>query len=235
MRHYSERCIIMNDNIYSEIYSVISNNGIIGQSDPENIIRFLPDSSLSVKDFQGGDIIHSSQSPHISVGIILSGSATVEPIRAKENALLRILVSNDMFGVANLYCEDQPFPSIITAKSPSRVLFIDGACFRKLIENDTGALKAYLRFMSGKIVFLNKKISTLTAGSTEKKLAVFLAEHERDGVFPQSLSMSALAEMLNIGRASLYRAFDTLEKEGFVMRDGKKIIIRDKNALLNFI
>ena len=115
------------------------------------------------------------------------------------------------------------------------MLFINGTSFRSLIENDSGALNAYLRLMSDKIVFLNKKISTLTAGSTEKKLAVFLAEHERDGAFPQSLSMSALADILNIGRASLYRALDSLEAEGLIIRDGKKIMITDKNALLGFI
>ena len=88
--------------------------------------------------------------------------------------------------------------------------------------------------MSRKIVFLNKKISTLTAGTTEKKLALFLAENQHDGEFSQRISMTAIAEILSVGRASLYRALDSLEAEGLIHRNGKSIFIPDKNALLNF-
>ena len=138
-----------------------------------------------------------------------------------------------MFGVANLYSEDQPFISMITANGNCQVLFIDANAFCDLIERDSVAMRSYLAFLSKKIIFLNKKISTLTAGSTEKKLAFFLAENQHDGTFSQHVSMLAIAETLNVGRASLYRALDTLEAHGLIHRDGKTIFIPDINALLN--
>ena len=231
MRQFIARYVTMK----ALLKDVFATNVILKYADSTSISKYLTDGDVTVKDFQSGDIIYPLPCKSICVGIMLSGTATVEPLSANDKALLKLIMANDMFGVANLYCDDQPFPSVITAKSAARVLFINGTSFRSLIENDSGALKAYLRLMSDKIVFLNKKISTLTAGSTEKKLAVFLAEHERDGAFPQSLSMSALADILNIGRASLYRALDSLEAEGLIIRDGKKIMITDKNALLGFI
>ena len=47
--------------------------------------------------------------------------------------------------------------------------------------------------------------------------------------------MSQLAVSLDIGRASLYRAFDALEAGNAVERDGKYIRLIDKDALKSFI
>ena len=214
--------------------NIFLTNKILKYADAKSISCYMTDTAITVKDFNSGDTVYPLPDDRISVGIIISGAATVEPQSSRDKALLKVLMPNDMFGIANLYCTDQPFPSVITAKCATSVLFIDGTCFRSLIENDSGALNAYLRLMSDKVVFLNKKIATLTAGSTDKKLAIFLAEHQQDNIFPQTLSMSAIADILNIGRASLYRALDHLEAEALIIRDGKKIIICDKNALLNF-
>ena len=37
--------------------------------------------------------------------------------------------------------------------------------------------------------------------------------------------------MLNVGRASLYRAFDKLIADGYIKKDGKTITLLDRNAL----
>ncbi len=219
----------------SEIYGYLKNNSILSHANDKNIDKYFSDQCVFIEDFSAGLIICSPQTKDINVGIIVFGNAIVEPSHSKDNSLLKMLYKNDMFGIANLYSTDQPFPSIIKAKNQVKVLFIKGDAFRRLIENDQGALQAYLGFMSNKIMYLNKKIATLTAGSTEKKLAFYLAENECSGIFVTSLSMSAIADILNVGRASLYRALDSLAKDGLIVRDGKSIMIPDKNALLNYI
>ena len=45
--------------------------------------------------------------------------------------------------------------------------------------------------------------------------------------------MVQLAKTIGVGRASLYRALDTLEKSGAIARQGKQIWIRDKEKLFN--
>jgi len=219
----------------STINEYLSRNSILKCADGENINKYFTDNSISVKDFGTGEIIYSPQHKKRAVGMLLDGKAMAEPVGAKDSALLRFMSKNDLFGVANLYSDGEPFPSIIVAKTSVKVLFIDGQAFCSLIDNDSGARQAYLRFMSNRIIFLNKKISTLTAGSTEKKLAFHISENELDGVYSPTVSMSALAEMLSVGRASLYRALDTLENDGLIKRDGKNIYIPDKIALLNSI
>ncbi len=44
-------------------------------------------------------------------------------------------------------------------------------------------------------------------------------------------SMSELAQTLGVGRASLYRAFDVLEEEDILRRDGRTILVRNAERL----
>ncbi len=213
-----------------DILQIFSDNCILGKADVKNIQRYLPDSALLLREFAGGDIIFSPDNQEKCVGILLSGTANVMPASGADNAMLKILCVGEMFGIANLYSENLPFPSIITARTACKVLIIGGDAFTELIENDTNALRAYLSVLNNKIAYLNKKISTLTAPTTEKKLALYLAENECNG----NLSMSALADILGVGRASLYRAIDTLTDLGLIVKNGKQISIPDKIALLNF-
>jgi len=45
--------------------------------------------------------------------------------------------------------------------------------------------------------------------------------------------MNSLCELLDIGRASLYRAFDKLTDDGFIIREGDKITIVNRQAMLD--
>ena len=216
------------------LYSCIQKNRILKSASAKNIERYFDENSTFVKAFRSGEVIYSKDSKKRCVGIIISGKASCEPYGSKDNALLRIMQENDTFGVANLYCINQTFPSVITAKTAATVLFIDGDAFCRLVENDANVLKAYLAFLSNKLVYLNKKISTLTAGTVEKKLAAYILENCGDGDTLPSLSMSALADMLGVGRASLYRALDELEALNLIRKNGKTISVTDKNALLSY-
>lgn len=220
-------------NIY-EIYPQITQNPIFKNADRETVNRCLNDSTMTVKHFETNELVYSPETDKKSVGLIICGSAAVTSLSGNENVVLKTHRAGNMFGVANLYT-DEPPPSIINAAEPTEVLFIDGEAFCSVIENDMNAMRAYLAFLSKKIIYLNKEISTFTAGSAEKKLAFFLCENQQDGRFEPSFSMSHLAEVLGVGRASLYRALDSLEAEGLIKRADKAILIPDKYRLSKII
>ena len=96
----------------------------------------------------------------------------------------------------------------------------------------------YLSFLSNRICYLNKKIVCLTAGSSERRLAYYLdsalSEAEDRGELTDSITvqMNTLCDMLNLGRASLYRAADKLSEDGFIMREGKTIRVLDRSGML---
>ena len=103
---------------------------------------------------------------------------------------------------------------------------------RKLLEEDRAFLYQYLGFLSGRIRYLNRKIGFLSAGSAERKLALYLASLGKETVRLDA-SISALSELLDVGRASLYRAFDKLTEDGFIRKEGRNFTLLDAEGMLN--
>ena len=156
-------------NIY-EVYPQITQNPIFKDADQDPVNRYLNGDTMTLRRFEADELVYSPDSDKKSVGLILRGSAAVTSLSGKEKVVLKTHKAGNMFGVANLYA-DEPPPSIISAAEPCEVVFIDGSAFRSVIENDMSAMRAYLAFLSKKIIYLNKEISTFTAGSAEKKLS----------------------------------------------------------------
>ena len=205
------------------------------EAESQTVNRFLNDSTLFAEQLPAGSAVYASDGTEERIGLLLIGTAQAFTGQAREHALLKTIRPGELFGIANLYAEDEPFPSRILAVSDCRILWIDRSALKALIENDPTVLRNYLTFQSKKILYLNRKIATLTAGSAEKKLAVCLLDYEDGGVFTPSCSMSELAELLGMGRASLYRAMDNLAGYGWIEKREKSILILDKDALLRFI
>lgn len=202
-------------------------------ADDENISKYISDGRYSIRDFSSGEEIISHDLTNVPVGFILEGTATITSADGGKKVLLKTIGGGAVFGISTLYAAESPFPTNIKAKSSCKVLFIESSAVRELIENDKGAMIGFMRFLSDRVVYLNKKINSFTAGSAERRLSLFLAENETDGVYSSSVSISSLADMLDIGRASLYRAFDKLEGEGFIEKHEKIIIIKNKKEMLD--
>ena len=94
----------------------------------------------------------------------------------------------------------------------------------------------YIRYLSKRIYFLNKRIVSFTGGTAESRLANYLVSSFGDyKTYVLDIPMNQLAISLDIGRASLYRAFDKLIEAGAVEKKGKIIRLTDKDALISFI
>ena len=208
-----------------EFYADIKKHPIFKSSDDDAINKYITDTDLHIEKYTAGEDICSPCTANQSVGVIIRGCATVSSKDEEKSVLLRTMGAGAVFGIANLYAENIEFPTRIVAKTACEVLFIKKDAIRALIENDKNTLRSFLAFQSNKIVYLNKKINSFTAGGAERRLSLFLLDNAVDGVYAADVSMSALAEMLDIGRASLYRAFDALEAAGCIERKDKKTII----------
>ena len=110
-------------------------------------------------------------------------------------------------------------------------MFLDRDAVRAMLGESPAFMDAYLQFLAERVYFLNGKIRAFTAGSAERRLALWLAEHPEKQPFPTG-SLTALAKTLDIGRASLYRALDKLENEGAILRDGRRITVLAADNLL---
>jgi len=213
-------------------YPVLKNTVIFKDANAQSISVYINDNSCCLRKYSAGEEICSPKNTDHRIGIILDGTATISSADGTKNVLIRTVSRGAVFGISGIYSEQESFPSLISAKNECSVLFISRLAFCSLIENDISAMKALVSYLGNRILYLNKKIHSFTAGSAERRLSLFLADNESDGVYCADVSMVALADMLDIGRASLYRAFDKLEAEGFIQKKEKTILLKNKEGML---
>lgn len=181
--------------------------------------------------YKSGDIIYSPECDQKKLVVLLCGQASVFSLDSQKKILLRKFERGGVMGIANLF-SDSPFVSNIVAQKSCEALEISKEIFVDCLEKDKTLMHNYLSFLSGKICYLNQKILCLTAGSAERRLALYLDSVSTSDVFPLPVPLVSLSEMLDLGRASLYRAFDKLESDGFIKRDGKTVTLTNRSQML---
>ena len=184
----------------------------------------------TVRKYAAGDVIAESEGREL--GILLSGRAEIRSTDPARTVILRTLLPHDVFGAASLFCADEVTLSRIEAQTACTCLFFDSVAIRTLLQTDAGFLDRYLSFLAGRVRFLNHIILCFTAGSAERRLALWLLSEERE-VITLPATLTALADTLDIGRASLYRALDKLSAQGLISRKGREIRLCNAKELGN--
>lgn len=184
--------------------------------------------SDSCKDlsFKKEEIIGYSEKSN-GLPIILSGTVAV---LTDSGNLIRYASSGEILGVASIYHSDGENNTVIKAASECRIMYFPTDLLTKLLKNEFVVTENYLRFLSDRVHFLNRKINILTQGNTEQKLAVFLYGFGSDEIV-LPVSYIELAEYLSLGRASLYRALDDFCEKKIIQRNNKSIKILNRKEL----
>ncbi len=197
------------------------------------LMRILAVSDCTVGEYSKNDIVFSKTSFTRSLGIVLGGKLRV----IKENAdkrpiVMSTLQSGSLFGAAALFNSQGEYVTQITAIEHSRILFLPQRLIKRMIEREPEIAENYIRYLSERILFLNRKIYFLTAGTAEQRLASFLLDNLSEGEYSEMpMPMHRLADALNMSRASLYRAFDLLIESGAVSKQGKLVCISNAELL----
>ena len=192
-------------------------NNRIFQSVVEDRLEQLVENA-DIQTFRRGDEILSPSRGGRIMGMIIMGSAAVN----KGRAVINTLVPGDIFGAVTLF-SDEPSPATtVTARVECSAVFFEKDAIAELIESEPGAAIGFAAYLSARIRFLTRRIEALS------KLLSYLLEREQDGEVDIQ-SCAELARRLDVGRASLYRALDSLETSGDIRREGKKIFITVKD------
>lgn len=179
-----------------------------------------------VEEFQRAEPIYSPNKFRRCLGVLLEGHARV----SKGRLAVSVLGPGDLFGAAALFHRRERFESTIAAKEGCVVAFFSENLMLELLGKHPEVCGAYLRYLSERIHFLNQKVDTLSAAGAEQKLARYLlSERRKSGTV--TCPAAELARRLDLGRTSLYRAFEALEGQGVIRRDGKTVEILDLERL----
>ncbi len=185
------------------------------------------------------EILIKAESLHVSAGriildtangadrlfVVLNGTACVQSDSTDTSVVLRKVHEGELFGAVALYSRERNYRTSVRAETDCELWSLSGDDARELILSNPRISENFIRFLTDRICFLNQKISAFTAVCAEEKLLVYLSglPVSANGCVQFKDSISALAASLNISRASLYRAFDSLACSGTIIREGKQI------------
>lgn len=205
------------------LFSGLSPEKLSALTDNSEFARFSP----------GQQIVRSDGAEKDGyITVILSGSVAVTKSAGGKEVLMRMLGGGSVSGVVSVYDGGDSL-SELTARTSVSAVFIDAERVRRLIRADAEFAESFIRFLSSRIRFLNIRIKAYTCGSAEARLAFHILQCDEDGRGKVNcgVSFTRLSGMLDIGRASLYRALDSLTERGVIEREGRDILIKDRQML----
>ena len=227
--------VFMTESKRRAVAELLGNIPLFNMLDRAELLAIVDRSHISV--YRTGEVIGDASEPCLPV--IISGKAAVLGKDAeKGGVVLRVLGEGSVFGVSQLFSDRAGAISTVRAEKETEAILIPQSAVSELIHGNGDFAEGYIRFLGGKIRFLGSRIESFTAGSAEARLARYLfslkSEDMSDGgelELTLECSLSRLADMLNIGRASLYRAINTLEEKGVISHTDRHISIKDVSRL----
>ena len=133
-------------------------------------IDFLRE-KMNLVSAKKGEIIMKQHDFRRCLTFIIKGKATVAKIGLDgHRTIINRLSDGDVFGLATLFYEEDEFPSEITAESNLRLAVLPKEAVEEAFFSSPEFAKAYVTLLSGKIHFLNKKLSAFSEGEASEKL-----------------------------------------------------------------
>jgi CRP-like cAMP-binding protein len=196
-----------------------------------DISRLLEGMNIEQKTYRRGDLIFSPDGYEHKVGFVIEGECLIGR-QSGGFVPLNSIAAGGSFGILTVFSAREEFPTLVKAKTQCSILFFSADEIKQLVEKSPAVSMNVIRFMAQKINFLNDKIAAFSGGSVEEKLAGYLLELvKKHHALTFDFNKKKSAEALNCGRASLYRAISSLESEGYISFNEKKINITDAKGL----
>ncbi|MCR4926191.1 MAG: Crp/Fnr family transcriptional regulator [Clostridiales bacterium] len=219
----------MTDN---NLIKLLKNTPIFKNVETKLLNDAIKKSPYICKDFAKGETIISVGSDKKALALITKGKATVYKGNGTHKVIMGVSNAGTLFGAVTLYNPENEFVTSIVADCITQVVFFEKEFVDYVLEKNTEVAKNYIEYLSQRIYFLNKKIDSFTGNTATSRLASWLYENCDDtSKVTLPCSISSFSKRIDIGRASLYRAFSELEEEKIISRDNKNIVIKDKLLL----
>lgn len=192
----------------------------LSNEEKDDVYKLLTDKI----NYRKGDEIYKNG----MLGIILSGTATIKRLNDMGVSItIRNISSGELFGAASVFGNWKDGMSSIIADTNVEAIYISEYDFCNIIKLYPQLSINYITYLSERIRFLNKKLDTFSANSTEEKLYEYLLSlSDSDGNVALSFGMTELARRLNVGRTSIYRDISSLETKGLLNRKGHSFKIK---------
>lgn len=156
------------------------------------------------------------------IAFLVNGKATIKRLNDMGDSItIRSISCGEIFGAASVFGNSNFVTSSITADTVCEVIYISQEKFCDIIKQYPQMSVNYIKYLSDRIRFLNRKLDAFTAKLTEEKLYEFLlSQSDSEGNVNLNFGIAELARRLKVGRTSIYRDISALESKGLLNRCG---------------
>ena len=180
--------------------------------------------------FAEGETVVRAGSDGGKLFFLLSGRASVYRTGSEKPVLINQLRAGDCFGAASLFTSGTTPTEIVAETAVTLSVLSERELTRLFLTFPRTALN-YIRFISEKLVFLNRRVRDYSAATAEEKIAcLLLSEQDETGVVTLK-NVTALIKTMNLSRASFYRALSSMISRGVLEKNGNKVKIINQKAL----
>lgn len=180
--------------------------------------------------FGRGETVVRAGSDGGKLFFLLSGRASVYRTGGERPVLMNQLRSGDCFGAASLFTAC-PTPTEIVAETDLTLFVLTERELTRLFLAFPKTALNYIRFISDKLVFLNRRVRDYSAATAEEKTACLLLSLQDETGVVTLKNVTAVIKTMNLSRASFYRALASFISRGDILKNGNEIQIINQNAL----
>ena len=182
---------------------------------------------LRVKE---GDRVVSAGEVGGRLFFLLTGRTSVYRVGGEKPVLMNQLRSGDCFGAASLFSDGET-PTEIVAETDCRCAVIREENLTRWFSACPAAAMNYIRFISEKLVFLNRRVRDFSAATSDEKTACLLLNEADENGLAVLKNVTSLIRTMNLSRASFYRSLTSFVSRGIISKNGSKIQIINLNEL----
>ena len=194
----------------------------------------------SLREFDKGESIFNEGDASDFLYTIVSGRAKVFKTTARgTDVILEIFGPGDPVGAVAAY-EGRAYPASALALEPTTCLLIPRQTFFTLLESYPSMLRGLLVGLTHRLVEMNQRLTELSGGRIEARLARFFLKlaadmgrpHPGGGTFiPLTLSRQEIADMIGTTIETSIRIMSRWGKDEVVRTERDGFVVVDRQAL----
>lgn len=159
-----------------------------------------------------------------------------------KESIVRIVKGGDVIGHRSLFT-DQNYTATATAMEDSTVCFLDKKFIMKAIQEMPSVAMNIIEKLSRDMGAAENKVSSFHQKNVRERLAELLlllkeshGEQTEDGHIKINIKLTReeMATMIGTANETLIRFISEFKDEGLIEQDGKFIIIKDEDELMNW-
>ena len=209
-----------------------SNNHNHSSTEMSGEMQQLFDKITTTRTFSKGEIIYRQGDYAKTFCYLKKGRVSVfmTSVDGMEKTL-NTACKGELLGEGAFF-DKKPRVSSARAVTACEVVMIDEDMLMQMFSKYPRLAFQFLGILANRIRLLSSQLDSMTFLQADARIANLLLQNERDYVV--SLTHEEIATAVGVSRVTVSKTLSRFAKKGYITTEYRKIIIKDKEVLLNF-